>query len=106
MRAAYMKLNTKLYNVSHTRIYIAWGLRPCYGPLFPARAKRAPPSAARASRARNKGTVTWAHLGSPGFVVKLKTKPLLLKQSQSDAEGTVERSRAAALRPCYGPLFK
>ena len=31
-------------------------LRPCYGPLFPA------PSAARASRARNKGTVTWAQL--------------------------------------------
>ena len=29
-------------------------MRPCYGPLFPA------PSAARASRARNKGTVTWA----------------------------------------------
>ena len=27
-------------------------LRPCYGPLFPARAKRAPPSAARASAAR------------------------------------------------------
>ena len=31
-------------------------LRPCYGPLFPARAKRAP---------RNKGTVTWAHIGPP-----------------------------------------
>ena len=30
-------------------------LRPCYGPLFPARAKRAPPSAARASRAKEKG---------------------------------------------------
>ena len=30
-------------------------VRPCYGPLFPARAKRAPPSAARASRAKEKG---------------------------------------------------
>ena len=33
-------------------------VRPCYGPLFPARAKPSPPSPP--SRARNKGTVTWA----------------------------------------------
>ena len=30
-------------------------LRPCYGPLFLSRAKRAPPKAARASRAQEKG---------------------------------------------------
>ena len=44
-------------------------MRPCYGPLFLSRAKRAPPKAkapkaARASRAlrarRKKGTITWA----------------------------------------------
>ena len=47
-------------------------VRPCYGPLFPARAKRAPSSAARASRARNKGTVTWVQIGCLIFEIDLK----------------------------------
>ena len=55
-------------------------MRPCYGPLFPARAKRAPPSAARASRARNKGTVTWAQ--TPGKWTRVARQPLLATRAK------------------------